>query len=256
MHYDSFIVPTGLISKDEIMDTGFRTEFATLNHNGLGYTIKNPITNRVEYNFATLMPVNFEGALRGKVDTLLYNNLDGEYESAYSTAYRRTIESNSIDYYSFRLGLGNIDYSANSLTVSDKYLLNNGDGSLSLPMYNNSFYFYFGLHDGETALDRFYKEYFAPCPELNEDTTVVKVSVTDAEPCGENTDGSVKVMFANLTDDPFETVNYSIVKLSEGSGSFVERTGSVPAGDGEFEVDHLPKGVYCCRKRSCVCNQD
>ena len=240
--YDSFIVPTGLISKDEIMDTGFRSEFATLNHNGLK-TKKNPLTNRLEYDFISMMPYNFDGSLSGKTGNILYNNLSGEYESPYSTAYKRTIENNSIDYYSFRLGIGNEDFSG--LTVDDKYLIKNGDGSVSLPMYNNSYYFYFGLHDGETALDRFYKEFFATCPELNEDTAVVTISVTNVDVCnGGGQDGTVKVMFANISEDPFEPVQYSINRTDQDGVIFGGSTGVVAAGEGEFTVNGLIIGNY------------
>ena len=34
-------------------------------------------------------------------------------------------------------------------------------------MYNNSFYFYFGLRDGKTALDEFKKQYYAVCEKNN-----------------------------------------------------------------------------------------
>ena len=246
LHNDSFIVPTGLISKDEIMDTGFRAEFATLNHNGLK-TRKNPLTNRIEYNFIPMMPVNFDGSLRNKTNNILYNNLDGEYESASSMSYKRTIENNSVDYYSFRLGIDNEDFDGH--VVEDKYLLKNSNGTLSLPMYNNSYYFYFGLHDGETALDRFYKEYFAPCPDMNEDSVVLKVSVTDVDPCTNNAFGSVKVMFANISNDPFDVVKYYVNRISNDSSTFVEISGSVTAGNGEFTIGSVPKGKYLLRMR-------
>ena len=32
-----------------------------------------------------------------------------------------------------------------------------------MPVYENSFYFYFGLKDGNTAIDRLYTEYFSEC---------------------------------------------------------------------------------------------
>jgi hypothetical protein len=33
----------------------------------------------------------------------------------------------------------------------------------AMPITENSFYFYFGLHDGNTAIDRLYTEYFSDC---------------------------------------------------------------------------------------------
>ena len=34
-----------------------------------------------------------------------------------------------------------------------------------MPVYENSFYFYFGLKDGSTAIDRLYNEYFSECSD-------------------------------------------------------------------------------------------
>ena len=175
----NFLVPTGLISKDEISDSSFRSEFATLNHNGLATKV-NPLTNRVEYDFIPMLPNNFDGSFKDKLyeGAHVYNNLSGVTGNTVDdtrnlhgdTEYTRTIESNSIDYYDFRLGVGNNDWNENGRTIQDKYLIIDNLGMAYLPMYNNSYYFYFGLKDGSTALDRFYKEFFASCPEGEEET--------------------------------------------------------------------------------------
>ena len=36
-----------------------------------------------------------------------------------------------------------------------------------MPVYENSLYFYFGLKDGNTAIDRLYTEYFSECVSDN-----------------------------------------------------------------------------------------
>ena len=36
-----------------------------------------------------------------------------------------------------------------------------------MPLYNNSFYFYFGVNKGSTAIDRFNKMFYAPCFQNN-----------------------------------------------------------------------------------------
>ena len=38
-----------------------------------------------------------------------------------------------------------------------------GTSYYTMPVYENSFYFYFGLKDGNTAIDRLYTEYFSEC---------------------------------------------------------------------------------------------
>ena len=189
----NFLVPTGLISKDEISDTGFRMEFAMLNHNGLATKI-NPLTRRAEYDFLTVLPINFDGAMANELSGITayspYNNLSGvtflwDENNNFTTTssdgrdlkgdneFTRTIESNSIDYYDFRFGIGNKDWNDNGRRIEEKYLIvetgENGKRYAYLPMYNNSYYFYFGLKDGSTALDRFYKEFFASCPDGEEE---------------------------------------------------------------------------------------
>jgi hypothetical protein len=176
----NFLVPTGLISKDEISDSSFRSEFATLNHNGLATKV-NPLTNRVEYDFIPMLPNNFDGSFKNKLyeGAHVYNNLSGVTGNTADdprnlhgdTEYTRTIEENSVDYYDFRLGVGNNDWNDNGRTIQDKYLIIDNYGMAYLPMYNNSYYFYFGLKDGSTALDRFYKEFFASCPDGEEEKT-------------------------------------------------------------------------------------
>src|SRR5690606_29795818 len=71
--------------------------------------------------------------------------------------YTRTIENGSVDYYKFRMGLEDL-----SLNEQAKRFLivNNG---YSLPQYENSFYFYFGLRNGSTAFDEFNKQFFSVC---------------------------------------------------------------------------------------------
>jgi hypothetical protein len=53
-----------------------------------------------------------------------------------------------------------------SREIKQRYLIENGD-KVSLPMYENSFYFYFGLKDGSTALDEFKKQFFSECESNN-----------------------------------------------------------------------------------------
>ncbi len=267
-------VPTGLISRDEITDTTFRTEFATLNHNGLLATKKNPLTNRLEYDFALLTPVDFDGSFNRLINAAnvkdQYNNLSGnERESAgdengqnktIEVEYTRTIEKTSVDYLAFRLGLFNgvteegVDNkflnvagqptptqgsssggrtgssagrvggngrtrAGNSSTDNVTQTANEDDSKskyYSLPMYNNSYYFYFGLHDGATALDRFYKEFYAECPRMNEGKIVVNITVMDANPCDSiyGNRGSATIRILGL--DP--NVNYQC-EWSNSSGT-------------------------------------
>lgn len=239
-----FIVPTGLISKDEISDSGFRSEFATLNHNGLATRI-NPSTNRVEYDFISMLPNNFEGALKSRISGITpYNNLKGTKEPAGShpysaTAYTRTIEDASVDYYDFRLGVNNKNWKDNKSKIEDKYLIIDSSGA-ALPMYNNSYYFYFGLKDGSTALDRFYKEFFAPCPELNEGAAFIRITTENIPDCGNSTAGSAKIYLSGI-DTVSNRVEYFLYK---DGVSVPNKNGAYPAGSSFIEITGLAVGSY------------
>ncbi len=161
-----YIAPNGLISKDQIVDEGFRSAFATMNQNGL--LTKVNAYGYKEYDFTYLLPDSFDGSLGSR--------LSGKYTDKVETGYEqyadwgeelekrgheievedgftivRSSEIASNDYIDFRMG------------KNRKFLLSNDDGGGSMPIYRNSFYFYFGLKQGSTALDEFKKQFYAPC---------------------------------------------------------------------------------------------
>lgn len=189
----AYLVPTGLISKDEISDANFRNIFATMNHNHLA-TETDKENGYRRYKMTAMYPTNFEGELESKIggkDSAYYSifnetNERGETE----THYRRALEENSRDYYLFRLGG----------TGKDKFLINQG-GKVSLPVYDNSFYFYFGLINGATAFDRFMSDYYAQCPTRKAYESKVEIMTTNATLCKEN-DGEISVK-VNDVEAPF-----------------------------------------------------
>ena len=195
-------VPTGFINSSDINDGEFRRIFASLNNNRLR-TVKDKKTNYLRYDFKWLNPIGFGGELYDRImwnyeynDTAKNLNrhiTDKVYEKDYSfdddnffyytqneggeilvseTQIMRTNENRDDEYFKFRFG-----YTENNLKMTNfsnddvknkRYLYNNieeesGRINSSFPMYNNSFYFYFGLHDGRTALDEFKKNYYAVC---------------------------------------------------------------------------------------------
>lgn len=238
--YDSYLVPTGLISKDEINDSNFRTEFATLNHNGLKVE-KNPETDRYRYVFTPLIPTNFDGSLSSKISSGAspYNDLTGqdrqpEDKSYTDKEYTRTIERTSRDYYRFRMGI------EDGGKAPQRYIMNQRRDELSLPIYNNSFYFYFGLHDGATALDRFYGDFYAPCPSPEKEWGFSFI-VTPTHPCGTKT-GQIE-FFVDWGDDAIQELAYSAITAQgevKASGPMDENTTSVSIGE-------LGTGIYTIR---------
>ena len=158
-----YIAPNGLIAKDQIIDTTFRSAFATMNQNSLK-TVVNEYGYK-QYEFKYLLPDSFDGCLKDKLEKYtqklksedkltsdgIYNTITGtaiENEVIFETGNTiiRNSEVVSNDYNTFRMG------------DTPKYLLNN-----KMPVYENSFYFYFGLVEGFTALDAFKSQYYAPC---------------------------------------------------------------------------------------------
>ena len=61
----------------------------------------------------------------------------------------------------------------------------------AFPLYENSFYFYFGLNRGNTAIDKFYSEFYGECPDDFKNVFSVQINdVKSASVCGGN-DGEV-----------------------------------------------------------------
>ena len=172
-------VPNGFISKNEINDSNFRNIFATLNFNGLR-TKRDSDTNYRRYDFVSNISFNFDGTLSDKIneDNASYMEtpeaVTFEGKKTGEKLYHSSIEETNPDYYYFRLGVT----SNNDLdqTLRSKYLKQDGS-QVSMPIYNNSFYFYFGIKDGQTAYDRFLDEFYAVCPD--ETLTTPNIEVTE-----------------------------------------------------------------------------
>lgn len=233
-----FLIPTGLISGGEILDGDVRYEFATLNHNGLKVKTDS-LTNRTIYDFIAMSPNNFDGVLKNLTESSHFKSPVYEYEEdidenrAYNdlyttSAFTVTLEEYDRDYYEFRLGLSN----ESEGQIKSKHLIVDTD-NCSLPMYNNSFYFYFGLKDGATAIDRFNKEFFATCPEFIRVDEAILITIKNPE-CNEE-DGQVTIELRNIkvkVEDPdFEWKIYT-------GGEFVK------SGDTEDIQTTLSPGSY------------
>lgn len=229
-----YLVPTGLVSLDDIASTDFRAMFATLNHKKLiaRKLASNTISkgdDYFKYEFYYLRPNNFNGEFREWVaDSDYYNahltagkefvvetNLLGslinqpdvkaEVEDVTGNTYRRTMEAASLDYYKFRLGIDDLS----TASQRAKYLTSSGvQGAFALPQYENSFYFYFGLHEGATALDELNKEFFSTCVKKNND-----ISEEATNPV---TDTYIIPSSANLSK-PSDIAVFTIVTSEEGN---------------------------------------
>ena len=150
----SFSATTGIISSREVIGEDLRTKFASLNCNSLS-TVIDASTGYLMYDLIGYTPYNFDGSALGI-------NPDNVGDSEFIPCLN---EAQSVSYLQFRF---NRKIPADSkLNFRNKFLLRStGQGTTTyfMPMYENSFYFYFGLKDGNTAIDRLYTDYLSECP--------------------------------------------------------------------------------------------
>lgn len=224
-----YIVPTGLISGNDIMDEDFRSMFASLNMGRLIANKTNTETGYNVYNFSYMGPTNFNGELityiknngpyNKKVTTKDESDELSEYNIAGSSSrddfdnketdntLTKTIEFPSADYYAFRFGLTHEEIKTYSDKHIGKFLKISGD-LFYLPQYENSFYFYFGLQNGNTALDEFNKQFFSECPpkslvDTNPEITTYNIDGFDVCKGGANV-----IVSANKMTPPYEVTIY------------------------------------------------
>lgn len=169
----------GLISRREITDSDYRNIFATLNFNELR-TIPNEETLQRENLFISNFSYNFDGVLVNKVKNSDYTSErtlkpiskapDGGNNKAYGTAF----EVYDSDYYKFRFGTHR---KTNRQCFAGEEINTDGFVELYMPIYNNSFYFYFGIENGGTAYDKLYEDYYSVC--TNDINSIPSIEISD-----------------------------------------------------------------------------
>lgn len=196
---DFYLRPDGFISYDDINDFNYRSMFATMNGNNLKTKINT--TNGVkEYDFRHLYIDNFDGSL--------YELMKDEQSHRGKANYKHNylLETTNADYLTFRMGDRPYYYDGKSLVQAEK---NAGSKKYTLPKYQNSFYFYFGLKEGKTAIDLFNEQYNGPCLTKGEEKETIPYEKkangwcsVDSDDNGtynhESYDGYLKIDFENL----------------------------------------------------------
>jgi len=248
-----YTVPSGLISGGDIVDPDFRAMFATMNQKRLIADTINKDTGYLNYDFLFVKPNNFNGELNTYGSSVSYNKRiqitdESETLSAFGisdsselqdtdateTGYTqvKTIEKNSVDYYRFRLGLDYDNLNKTNGKHIRQFAVTKGN-KYYLPQYENSFYFYFGLKAGATAIDEFNKQFFSECEQSNliEYDYGVRVHVDDYN----FVSGSSQVTFEIVNMTPGYI--YSINTLDDKQ--YVTGT----TEDSEFVLD-IPYGSY------------
>lgn len=141
------IIPDGYISYDDLHNETQRSAFATMNANHLMTKI-NDETGLREYVFNYVNVDNFDGHL--------YDLMQSTQSNCSKTQkFNYYLEQESEGYVDFRLGY-----------KDERYFYNTGDSTGNyFPRFENSFYFYFGLKEGKTALDKLNKYYVSDCAD-------------------------------------------------------------------------------------------
>lgn len=164
------LTPDGFISYDEIYNPDYRSMFATLNSNFLR-TKLNPETGMLEYDFNHMYLDNFDGSLKLLMNAKTVNGYTEKSLFTQKANYtgNHNLENSSDTYLNFRYGDyvkqngKKIYFYENNNVVGYTKTLEQINGKDRQPRYENSFYFYFGLNEGKTAIDKFNTEFFSDC---------------------------------------------------------------------------------------------
>lgn len=194
--YD-LLIADGFVSHDELYNIDGRSMFATMNGNRLK-TKLNTANGLMEYDFRYLYPENFDGSLERimRDRTSNYRN-DVNYKNNYN------LETASRDYYIFRMGNNPYYY----------------DKDYRFPRYENSFYFYFGLKNGKTAIEKFNSQFFSECETVNKQEASIGIKVspnswcTDNDNNEKNRDGYVALDVSGIAT-PYDIIINSTTNLS------------------------------------------
>jgi hypothetical protein len=261
--YDLYetLIPDGYVSYDEIYDMDYRSMFATLNSNWLKTKI-NDNTGLTEYDFNRLYVENFDGLLhnimKGQVTqkpTELTNN-----KANYSG--NSNLEKNSEDYIKFRFG----NYPKQDDTIMYFYDFNKNIGGLKnyrintkrrFPRYENSFYFYFGLNEGKTAIDKFRTNYFAECTNDTKGELAYDITFVPNPWCGDesgyikfdtNLSTPINVILTdkNNPDIVYTATNINTEKFYIGcnQGTDIEGYKYIELLENNIGIENLPTGEY------------
>ena len=183
----------GFVTKLELDDMENRAMFATLNHIGFipqsyqdsidAYSTQVQDTNTGYYvpKFKYIYPVDFDGRLQSSM-TL--------YKNGFKQAmYDETDQS----YITFRLGAEESSKKEQNSEGRIRHFYFYDGSYYDMPLYNNSFYFYFGIKKGATAIDKFNQLFYSPCFKNTKEPFSLVITKRGKAYCpdvyGKNSDG-------------------------------------------------------------------
>lgn len=214
----------GFVSKYELDDTENRAMFATLNHIGFvpqpyqdsikSYTtqVEDANTNYLVNKFKYIYPTDFDGRLQVPMD--LYKKGFEQVE----------MDKKDDSYLTFRFGAEGGTSDSNS-EGRIRHFYHTDGSKFSMPLYNNSYYFYFGVKKGSTAIDKFNKMFNASCFKRQTHPFTIDITKRGRSYCpsmyGDNRDG---YGYINIVMDDI-TVPYSYTLTDSFGNEVVSETG-------------------------------
>lgn len=208
---ETVMPPDGFISYDELYNSDARAMFATMNGNRLREK-QDKGTGFPTYNFNYMYPENFDGTLKElmkEVDTKAPQINPMGNPINYRKNYN--LEQSSNAYLLFRYGyVPNVDdfkvafYDTDIKTNMYKSFneLVTEFNRRRFPRYENSFYFYFGLKSGKTAIDKFRRNFYAECTNDAESESSITIEYSANTWCTNTTetlrDGWVSFDLSNV----------------------------------------------------------
>lgn len=231
--------PDGLITKYELDDTDNRAMFATMNH--LGFVPQSYQSSKTDFNETQVLDERTNYYIP-KFKFLYPTDLDGRMSplvERYKKGFKQIMSDDRDNaYINFRLG----DTQPNN----KEGLLTNGlfyDNN-KMPLYNNSFYFYFGVKKGNTAIDKFNKMFFAECFKNSKKPFSMKIDSRPKSYCQrlyKNDGGDSLIKF--YSDDietpySYELFNYDGISVQSSIDYIYSNT---------FEIKGVDNGIYTLR---------
>lgn len=226
----NLLIPDGYISYDEIMNIDERSMFATMNGNHLKTKLNSH--GIYEYDIRYYYVDNFDGSMRQIMEDYIYGAPD---TITYKNNY--IMERLSKDYYHFRMGDYPFYYDKNN----------------SVPRYDNSFYFYFGIHPGSTAIEKFNSQFYASCENASDASNSVQVEYESNSWC-DNDGAYIKLNLTGistpykitLSNNETNQISYTIENENSELIYFSKNENTASDFDGYkfIPVLDLPNSVY------------
>ena len=223
----------GFITKYELDDTDNRAMFATMNH--LGFVPQTYQSTKKNFNETQVLDDHTNYYIP-KFKFLYPTDLDGRMLpliDRYRNGFQQVLtDDRDGAYINFRLG----DVQPRTIKGGQFY-----DGN-AMPLYNNSFYFYFGIKRGNTAIDKFNKMFVGQCFKNSKSPFTLDIDTRPASYCPNNYQGDLGKSLIKVSSDDIQ-IPYTY-RLYDNNGTEVAKSLDEGLETTTFEIDKIKNGEY------------